>query len=135
MSKKSNTEIELEQLREQIRQMETVIGELNDRVSFLNEENITLKIHLEDYGFELDDVEPLPSAEVIAIEQLGYLQKISNHSTFDKNDADVYKTLVKSLGDIRRGTLNRDKKQKEMDEQTSDELLEKLNNVRKLKAK
>ena len=135
MSKKSNTEIELEQLREQIRQMETVIGEQNDRISFLNQENITLKIHLEDYGFELDDVEPLPSAEVIAIEQLGYLQKISNHSTFDKNDADVYKTLVKSLGEIRRGSLNRDKKQQEGEEMDGDELLEQLNNVRKLKTK
>jgi len=110
---------------DQIKEAELLaeLANLNEEVRELKKRNMKLKVTLDDFGIEESDIEDIPDAEVIAMQQLERLREISEQCTFTKEEADVYKILTKALMDIRGGTIKRSKKQAKGKELSEDELL------------
>ncbi len=102
------------------------IQHLTDELRVIKSENMKMKVTLDDYGIEAEDLEEIPDAEVIAMEQLANLRTISDNATFTKEEADVYKILVKALMDIRGGTIKRQKKSPKGKDASAEDLLQEL---------
>jgi len=102
------------------------IQHLSEELRIVKSENMKMKLTLDDYGIESSDIEEIPDAEVIAMEQLAKLRELSDNATFTKEEADVYKILTKALMDIRGGSIKRQKKSPKGKDASSDELLKQL---------
>lgn len=110
-----------------------------DRLRQLNKEikseNMRMKVTLDDYGIESDDLEEIPDAEIIAMHQLERLRELSDTGVqFTKEEADVFKILTKALMDIRGGTIKRQKKTPKGKDLEADDLLDQLKLIRGDKA-
>lgn len=87
------------------------VSELTEKVAQLKKENMRLKVTLDDYGIESEDIEEVPDAEVIAMQQLELLRIMSDNGVpFEKEETDKFKILTETLIKIRGGTIKRQKK-------------------------
>ena len=87
------------------------LSESKEKIRVLEDENMKLKIAMEDYGIVPEDLEEIPDAEVIAIKQLELLRTTSDSGiNFTKEEADIFKVLTNALMSIRGGTIKRQKK-------------------------
>ena len=107
------------------------LKDVKEQNKHLKNENMKLKVTMDDYGIEDGDIEEIPDAEIIAMQQLEKLRELSESGApFTKEDADVFKILTKALMDIRGGTIKRKKKTPKGKEAEADKLLEKLELLR-----
>lgn len=106
------------------------LKQLSEENMILKTENLKLKLTMDDYGIESSDVEEIPDAEIIAMEQLNKLREISELATFTKEEADVYKILTKALMDIRGGSIKRQKKSPKGKDVDNEDLLDQLGKLR-----
>lgn len=100
------------------------LQELKNENRELKSQNMKMKVTMDDFGISSEDMEEIPDAEVIAMQQLERLLEISESGIqFTKEEADVYKILTKALMDIRGGTIKRKKKQPKGKELSDDDLI------------
>lgn len=102
----------------------------------LKDENISLRLTLDDFGIEDTDIEDIPDAEIIAIKQLEILRSASdNDIPFEKEDADIFKILTKALIDIRGGSIKRPQKTAKGKDADADEIYEQFKKLKLVEEK
>ena len=110
------------------------LSESKEKIRVLEDENMKLKIAMEDYGIVPEDLEEIPDAEVIAIKQLELLRTTSDSGiNFTKEEADIFKVLTNALMSIRGGTIKRQKKTPKGKDADADELLAQYNKLQVMK--